>query len=56
MVARGEQMREGREEGRKKKKKLNAVFPSITLFYRAHTVVVVYKVPLSRLVGFASDI
>lgn len=48
-------MREGREEGKKKKKKRNAVFPSITLLYLAHTVVVLYKMPLSRLVGIASD-
>ena len=52
----GGEMREGKEEGRgKKKKKRNAVFPSIILLYLAHTVVVVYKMPLSRLVGFASD-
>ncbi len=47
---------ERRERGgkkKKKKKKQNAVSPSIILLYLAHTVVVVYKMPLSRLVGVA---
>lgn len=52
----GDGRRERVGKGRKKnKKKQNAVFPSIILLYLAHTVVVVYKMPLSRLVGFALD-
>lgn len=46
---------ENRERGGKKKKETKFVFPSIILLYLAHTVVVLYKMPLSRLVGFASD-
>lgn len=53
----GVEMREEGEEEReeKKKEKQNAVFPSIILLYLAHTVVVLYKMPLTRVVGFASD-
>lgn len=57
-----EWMRGGRDErrgrggkGGEKKEKQNAVFPSIILLYLAHTVVVLYKMPLTRVVGFASD-
>lgn len=49
----GDEKRERAERG--KKKKQNAVFLSIILLYLACTVVVVYKMPLSRVVGFASD-
>lgn len=52
---RDERRERGGKREREKKKKRNAVFPSIILLYLAHTVVVVYKMPLSRLVGFASD-
>lgn len=40
-------------EKKKNKTKRNAVFLSIDLLYLAHTVVVVYNMPLSGLVGFA---
>lgn len=44
------------ERGRgRKKNKQNAVFLSIDLLYLAHTVVVVYNMPLSKLLGFAED-
>lgn len=43
------------ERGRGKKNKQNAVFLSIDLLYLAHTVVVVYNMPLSELLGFAED-
>lgn len=51
-------MGEGKEEARKKSKrkmKRIAVFPSIILLYPAHIVVVLCKMPLSRLVGCAPD-
>lgn len=43
------------ERGRGEKNKQNAVFLSIDLLYLAHTVVVVYNMPLSELLGFAED-